>query len=65
MIDQDGSVYVLSRVDDVTNVAGHRLSTSLLEQGSFVSVLSLPLSAHYTYHYVISLVLRQLYQAMT
>lgn len=34
MIDQDGYVHVLSRADDVMNVAGHRLSTSLLEQGS-------------------------------
>lgn len=33
MIDQDGYVHVLSRADDVMNVAGHRLSTSLLEQG--------------------------------
>jgi len=32
MIDQDGYVHVLSRADDVMNVAGHRLSTSLLEQ---------------------------------
>jgi len=34
MIDQDGYVHVLSRADDVMNVAGHRLSTSLLEQGT-------------------------------
>jgi propionyl-CoA synthetase len=27
-------VHILSRADDVINVAGHRLSTSLLEQGN-------------------------------
>ena len=57
MIDQDGYVHVLSRVDDVMNVAGHRLSTSLLEQGSFVPV-PLPLNTHHTGHYIISLELR-------
>ena len=64
MIDQDGYVYVLSRVDDVMNVAGHRLSTSLLEQGSFDLVLPLLLSAHHPYYYVISLELGQSYQVM-
>jgi propionyl-CoA synthetase len=31
-IDDDGYVYVMGRVDDVINVAGHRLSTGELEQ---------------------------------
>jgi len=31
MIDQDGYVHVLSRADDVMNVAGHRLSTMEIE----------------------------------
>ncbi|CAH2277637.1 acyl- synthetase short-chain family member 3, mitochondrial [Pelobates cultripes] len=30
--DQDGYVYVLSRVDDVINVAGHRLSAGAIEE---------------------------------
>src|SRR5699024_5654461 len=30
--DDDGNVYVMSRVDDVINVAGHRLSTGAMEQ---------------------------------
>jgi len=32
MLDRDGYVSVLSRLDDVINVAGHRLSTSALEE---------------------------------
>ncbi|KAH8916775.1 putative acyl-CoA synthetase [Atractiella rhizophila] len=32
MKDDDGYVHVLSRADDIINVAGHRLSTGLLEQ---------------------------------
>lgn len=31
-IDNDGYVYVMSRTDDVINVAGHRLSTAAIEQ---------------------------------
>jgi propionyl-CoA synthetase len=31
-IDEDGYVYVMSRTDDVINVAGHRLSTGALEE---------------------------------
>ncbi len=31
-IDQDGYVFVMSRTDDVINVAGHRLSTGALEE---------------------------------
>lgn len=31
-IDADGHVYVMSRTDDVINVAGHRLSTGALEE---------------------------------
>ncbi len=31
-IDDDGYVYVMSRIDDVINVAGHRLSTGLMEE---------------------------------
>ena len=31
-IDADGYVYVMTRVDDVINVAGHRLSTGALEE---------------------------------
>ena len=32
MIDQDGYVFVMSRTDDVMNVAGHRLSTGAFEE---------------------------------
>lgn len=32
MMDEDGQIYVMSRDDDVINVAGHRLSTSALEE---------------------------------
>jgi propionyl-CoA synthetase len=31
-IDEDGYVYVMSRTDDVINVAGHRLSTGAMEE---------------------------------
>ncbi len=31
-IDQDGYVYIMGRVDDVINVAGHRLSTGEMEE---------------------------------
>lgn len=31
-IDQDGYVYVMGRVDDIINVAGHRLSTGSMEE---------------------------------
>jgi propionyl-CoA synthetase len=31
-IDEDGYVYVMGRVDDVINVAGHRLSTGRMEE---------------------------------
>src|SRR5699024_4860311 len=31
-VDERGNVYVMSRVDDVINVAGHRLSTGAMEQ---------------------------------
>ncbi len=31
-IDDDGYVFVMSRMDDVINVAGHRLSTGLMEE---------------------------------
>ena len=31
-IDQDGYVYIMGRVDDVINVAGHRLSTGAMEE---------------------------------
>ncbi len=31
-IDEDGYVYVMTRVDDVINVAGHRLSTGAIEE---------------------------------
>ena len=31
-IDADGYVYVMTRVDDVINVAGHRLSTGAMEE---------------------------------
>jgi len=30
-IDEDGYVYVMSRIDDIINVAGHRLSTGAME----------------------------------
>ncbi len=32
MIDEDGSVFVMARTDDIINVAGHRLSTGALEE---------------------------------
>lgn len=32
MIDSDGYVYVMARTDDVINVAGHRLSTGVMEE---------------------------------
>src|SRR5258708_16530301 len=32
-VDEDGYVYVMTRVDDVINVAGHRLSTGAMEAG--------------------------------
>jgi propionyl-CoA synthetase len=32
VMDADGQLYVMSRDDDVINVAGHRLSTSALEE---------------------------------
>jgi propionyl-CoA synthetase len=32
MIDDDGYVFVMSRTDDVINVAGHRLSTGAIEE---------------------------------
>jgi len=31
-IDQDGYIYVMGRIDDVINVAGHRLSTGAMEE---------------------------------
>ncbi len=32
MIDDDGYLYIMARTDDVINVAGHRLSTGLMEE---------------------------------
>src|SRR3546814_5517743 len=32
LVDADGFVHVMSRVDDIINVAGHRLSTGAIEQ---------------------------------
>lgn len=32
MVDEDGFVHVMSRIDDIINVAGHRLSTGSIEQ---------------------------------
>ncbi len=32
LMDQDGYIYVMSRTDDVINVAGHRLSTGAMEE---------------------------------
>jgi propionyl-CoA synthetase len=32
MVDEDGFVHVMSRIDDIINVAGHRLSTGAIEQ---------------------------------
>ncbi len=32
MIDEDGYLYIMARTDDVINVAGHRLSTGLMEE---------------------------------
>jgi propionyl-CoA synthetase len=30
--DEDGYIYIMSRTDDVINVAGHRLSTGEMEE---------------------------------
>ena len=32
MIDEDGYIYIMSRTDDIINVAGHRLSTGAMEE---------------------------------
>lgn len=32
LVDRDGRVHVMSRIDDIINVAGHRLSTGSIEQ---------------------------------
>jgi propionyl-CoA synthetase len=32
MIDEDAYIYVMSRTDDIINVAGHRLSTGGMEE---------------------------------
>ena len=32
IVDEDGYVYIMSRTDDVINVAGHRLSTGAMEE---------------------------------
>ncbi len=32
MVDEDGYLWIMSRTDDVINVAGHRLSTGLMEE---------------------------------
>jgi len=32
LIDEDGYIYVMSRTDDIINVAGHRLSTGAMEE---------------------------------
>ena len=32
MIDEDGYLFVMGRIDDVINVAGHRLSTGAIEE---------------------------------
>lgn len=31
-VDEEGFLYIMSRSDDVINVAGHRLSTGALEE---------------------------------
>ena len=31
-VDEDGYVYIMSRIDDIINVAGHRLSTGAMEE---------------------------------
>lgn len=31
-MDEEGYIYVMARADDVINVAGHRISTSALEE---------------------------------
>lgn len=31
-IDKDGYVFIMGRIDDVINVAGHRLSTGAMEE---------------------------------
>ncbi len=32
IIDEDGYIYIMSRTDDIINVAGHRLSTGAMEE---------------------------------
>ena len=34
IIDEDGYIYIMSRTDDIINVAGHRLSTGAMEEVS-------------------------------
>ena len=41
-VDGEGYVYVMSRSDDVINVAGHRLSAGALEEVRRGRVLQLP-----------------------
>lgn len=53
MIDQDGYVHVLSRADDLINVAGHRLSTSLLEQGEEVWLIIKEFAIDVSFHLLI------------
>lgn len=36
-IDDDGYVFVMSRSDDVLNVAGHRLSSGAIEEVNYIS----------------------------
>lgn len=33
-VDEDGYLYVLSRADDVINIAGHRISAGAIEEVS-------------------------------
>lgn len=42
VLDLDGYISVLSRADDLINTAGHRLGTSLIEQGSSSPLYFLP-----------------------
>lgn len=43
-IDEEGFLYIMSRSDDVINVAGHRLSSGALEEVTLLLILIYPQS---------------------
>jgi hypothetical protein len=56
MIDEDGYVHVMSRSDDIINVAAHRFSTGIYTHLILVETL---LIKHYRFHRASDLVVRQ------